>query len=194
MDEITKREQFSIEIFNRTLANFIAWRVIQYATETILSPDSSNCVQLVTSNLPLATGAMFERAYSNEKAKEVAVELVDNIKKEFEDLMRTTTWLDDTTRASALKKERFMKKQIGNPKEFWNDTKLIDYHKDLNIDEFSYLKSIMSIKAFNSKFAHKELHEPILANDWRKSIDVGVANAYYMLEKNTISKFNLLSC
>lgn len=151
-------------------------------------PRWKECVAMSSRHLPVATGALYVRTYFSESSKQAASEMVDNIRDEFENILKSVYWMDDTTRAAALKKAEKIQNHIGYPNELMDDKKLIDYHKNLIIDEHEYLKSVLRLNQFRLESETKKFRESVNKTEWDYHASVAIANAYYAWLENSICK------
>lgn len=152
-------------------------------------PRWKECIDLTTSSLPTALSAMFVRKYFKEESKKSALEMVNAIKKEFEDILKSVQWMGEKTREAALTKIKTMHTHIGHPDELMDDQKLKDFYKAVNVDEDKYLESILSIKRFDNDRDFNKLHLPVNKTDWVKQSKQAQVNAFYSSLENSISKF-----
>lgn len=68
------------------------------------------------------------RKYFNEAAKKNAMEMVADIRAEFDEILKEVDWMDDHTRANALDKARSMSTHIAYPDELLDDRKLEEFY------------------------------------------------------------------
>ncbi|KAL7013331.1 hypothetical protein ACKWTF_015335 [Chironomus riparius] len=190
----------------RTIANYIFWRATEssstYSTTEIKGrklqytkvitgkqqdePRWKECMDLTSENLRIATGALYVRKYFQQDSKSIAKEMMEGIKEEFEEILKTVPWMDEQTRAAAVSKMGKMIYNIGYPDELMDDKKLIEFYDKLKIDENKFLESILDIKKFEIDRSFKALYEPFNKSDWRYFSGASVVNAYYDPTKNSI--------
>lgn len=192
----------------RTVANYMLWRITafcsfflnkevrkkqqQYASVVSGTEDEEprwkECVDIVSGSVPISVGALYIRKYFQKEAKTAAQEMVDSIRKEFEEILKNVPWMDKMTRQFALEKLNKMATYIGYPEELMNDQILIDYYKDLEIDENRYLESMLNLNIFATDLALKKLREVVNKTDWKTHGKPAVVNAYYSSIQNSIRK------
>ena len=146
------------------------------------------CVIVVSNSLKIANGALHIRKYFQQDSKATAIEMVDNIKKEFEINLKNVAWMDKTTKDAALDKLKSMSTHIGFPVELMDDKKLIEFYQDVDIDENKYLESILKINIFTTNRIFKKLHEPVNKTDWTMHANSAEINAFYSSIENSIRK------
>lgn len=192
----------------RTIANFMLVRVaaasVKYLTSKLRRRQQEyfktvygqaeeearwkECTESTLSKLPNAVSAMYVRRHFDENAKKTALEMVEDIKQEFEHVLKNVEWMDGDTREQALKKLQTMATLIAYPDELNQDQVILDYYKNLNIDETSYLQSSFEITKFLSDYTYRKLREPIIKNEWKTWAKAAQVNAFYNRAHNHISK------
>lgn len=190
----------------RTIANYLAWRmtqsVVQFMTDTLRKrelkfnkalsgqedqePRSKECIKKVQSTFQVALSAMYVRKYFKQDAKKSALEMVNEIKAEFEGILKTVTWMGDTTKEAALTKVKKMYTHIGHPDELMDDKKLIEYYKNVTVDEEKYFESMLSISSFETDRDFRKLRKVVNKTDWEKQSNQVQVNAFYSSLENSI--------
>lgn len=190
----------------RTIANYVMWRItgfssyflteqlrkrqLQYSTaisgKQEQEPRWKECIDLATGSLSTGSGALYVRKYFKKESKASALQMVNAIKVEFEEILKTVPWMDETTRAAGLSKVKSMVTHIGYPDELMDDNKLTDFYKTVKVDENKYLESILSINIFGTDRAFKKLREPVNKTDWITHSKPAVVNAFYSSIENSI--------
>lgn len=190
----------------RAIANYIAWRVAAESTNYLIDklrkrqlgyaaaligqqteePRWKECIDLVTTNLQIATSAAYVRKYFSQESKKVALTMVDSIKDEFSEILKKVPWMDELTRQRALDKVKRMVKHIGFPDELADNNKLIEYYKNVKIDGSKYLESILSLNIFKADNEYSKLHQVVNKTDWETHSKAAVVNAAYSPIENSI--------
>lgn len=196
----------------RTIANYIMWRVASASTDYLTQqlrkrqldyygvlngqqtekPRWKDCLGFVTDYFGIATSALYVRKYFNQDSKAVALDMVNSIREEFEDILSKVTWMDQKTRKEAETKAKAIYSHIGYPDELMDDEKLIDYYKKVEVDENKFLESILSVKTFQQDLTFEKLREPLNKTDWRSHANVVEVNAAYSVIENSIRKKSFL--
>lgn len=171
----------------RAIANYIMWRVaadstnyltdklrkrqLEYAMAIIgqqtEEPRWKECTDLVTSNFEIAVSALYVRKYFNQDSKAVALEMVNTIKDEFEQILKKISWMDDATRAAAMIKAKNIVTHIGYPDELMDDKKLLDYYKKVSVNEEKFLESVLSIQTLAADLVYEKLRQDVNKTDWK---------------------------
>lgn len=152
-------------------------------------PRWKECVGKVTSNLPIASSALYVKNHFDEKSRSIANEMVFSIRKEFKKNLNTVDWMDKQTRNLALAKIEKMEKHIGYPDELVDDNTLNKYYANLTIEKDEYLLSYLKLNQFHVAHVMKKFRLPFNKTDWEMHSNVAIANAYYFWLQNSISKF-----
>lgn len=194
---------------NRTIANYLIWRVTVYSTYFMSSklrkrnleyftaisgkteddPRWKECVDLTTGGLPISIGALYVKKYFEESSKQAALDIVNGIRDEFEIILRSVEWMDEKTRKSALEKLSKMATYIGYPDEIKNTTLLEEYYDGLEIDPENYLNSYLKLNVFKTKQTFEKLRQPVNKTEWERHAKPAQANAFYNSIENSIRKF-----
>lgn len=131
-------------------------------------------------------GALYVRKYFQRSSKDAAVEMVREIRKQFEIILSEVKWMDDTTRAAALDKVKAMSTHIGFPDEIMDNMKLEEYYKGLEINPDTYLESVLKMNVFGTDYAFNKLRKPVNKTDWVTHARPAVVNAFYSSIENSI--------
>jgi neprilysin len=193
----------------RAVANYVIWRVAAESTNVLTDklrkrqleyamaiigqqteePRWKECIDLTSSNFQIASAALYVRKYFTQESKDVALEMVNSIREEFENILKTIPWMDSKTRGAALLKAQNMVTHIGYPDELMDDKKLVEYYKDVKVDEKKFLESVLSIKAFEADLAYKKLRKAVNKTDWETHSKAAVVNAAYSPIENSIREY-----
>lgn len=143
----------------------------------------------ISFSLSPAVGALYVRKFFNEKSKQHAEEIVENIRSSFIDMLHKVTWMDETTKSAAVDKAKALIAHIAYPKELTNKTKLEQYYKSLEMNEDEYLMNALRLNKFKTEYALRELYNPVNKTDWLTHATPAMTNAFYAALENSIRKF-----
>jgi membrane metallo-endopeptidase-like protein 1 len=200
-------EQFGILInrtSKRTLANYVTWHIVMNRINNLpqsfinlrrnynkavhgIDQEQSRwrtCVNYVNENFGMAVGRIFVEAHFNEEAKANALEMIDNIRSAFAELLEEAPWMDQETRVVAQEKADAIKEKIGYPEYIMNDTALNADYEGIEIDPYKYFENVQTSILFSTKTQLKALRKPVDKNRW--STAPAVVNAFYSSTKNQI--------
>ncbi|KAL1513423.1 hypothetical protein ABEB36_002838 [Hypothenemus hampei] len=203
---ITDFEALIARTPKRVQANYVMWRAaassVSYLSEelrkrqleysTIVTGRTERearwkeCIDVSAGSLSIAAGALYVRKFFNEEARQNAIEMVADIRAEFEDILKKVDWMDEKTKQNALEKAKSMSTHIAYPDEMLNNDKLEEFYSDLELDENKYLKSILNLTLFGTKFSFKRLRQPVNKTDWITHGRPAVVNAFYSAIENSI--------
>lgn len=191
-----------------TIANYILWRdladYIPYLTvdlrrmefefvKTVTGKSSrpsrwTDCVRIVSGMLNIAVSSMYVREYfSDSRIKTDVSEIIDDVINEFELILYENDWMDAETKNEALKKIRSMHSHVAYPNELFNDSKIENYYKSLQLNETNYLQSAMQIDKLGKTFICARYHEPVNRTDWIDHATSTSVNANYNGKTNSIT-------
>ena len=116
----------------------------------------------------------------------VAADTGENIRKEFRLILEELDWMDEKTRARALKKADLITPHIAYSKEILDDDLIKEYYNGLTLGNTSYLKNILQLKLWIFAYYKKEFRKPIDKQSWKTHGGAAIANAYYSAEENSM--------
>lgn len=142
-------------------------------------------------SLPISVGALYVRKYFTDDARSEAIDLVDNIRSEFVNILQEVSWMDEETRKEAIKKAESLTTHIGYPNELADNNKLEEYYNDLEIEPDNLLLNTLRITKFTTDNLFSKLRKPVNKTDWETHAKPSVVNAYYSSIENSIRKYIL---
>lgn len=194
---------------NRIMANYVAWRQafssvsylpsifrtrqLEYDRLTTGRADANprwlECVETTLSYYPIAFGALYVRKHFNAAAKDIALEMVNNIKDEFKIMLTELTWMDSETMTGANEKAETIRPEIGFADELLNDQILIDYYAAVpaNVNENEYFESIRILNVASALRSNVRLFQDIDKTEWSSHVAPAIVNAYYSSVENRIA-------
>ncbi|RXG68308.1 Membrane metallo-endopeptidase-like 1 [Armadillidium vulgare] len=152
------------------------------------APRWKECMDMVSEELTYAVGSLYVRHFFNEDAKAKAEEMVYYIRKAFDRNLETVDWMDEKTKARAIKKAKAIKSLIGYPKEIMDEEVLKEYHKGLVISEGELLSNMINITRFKRSYVVSHLRKKVIKADWKIYGGAAIVNAFYSSMDNAIRK------
>lgn len=146
------------------------------------------CMNLVSTRLPIATGALYVRKYFKQNSKDILLDMIELIKKEFGEILKNASWMDEKTKAAAIMKLNKMMINVGYPNELMDDKKIIEIYKSLKIDENKFFESVLNTKIHYENWISEELFKPFNKSDWRHLSSAATVNAFHGWNRNLIGK------
>ncbi|KAG9509324.1 Neprilysin-2 [Fragariocoptes setiger] len=203
---ITKVDQLMVQTPARTVANYMMWRlVLQSATtlgkkwrelaqqySTIITgqereePRWEQCLGSLTGTLGIALSSLYVRNYFKSNSKEMALDMVNYIRREFVKILNEVDWMDDETKQEARDKAHNIASYIGYPDELLNDTMIEQLYTGLTLSRDAYFDNILRVRKWSTDFSYNELNQPNKKVDWRKHARAATVNAFYNSLDNSI--------
>nr|CAD7393457.1 unnamed protein product [Timema cristinae] len=147
-----------------------------------MDPDDVELVFRVS----LSVGSLYVRRYFHEEAKKSAMEMVQDIRNQFLDILKTIDWMDDETRMKGIDKAKSMSVHIAYPDELLDNSKLEKFYQNLEINPDLYLESILNLTKFGTSYSFGRLRQPVNKSEWITHGRPAVVNAYYSSIENSI--------
>lgn len=161
--------------------------------ESELKPDekstrSTACIAVVSSKFPRVLGSLYVRKYFKKSSKAEAVEMINNIKDEFEKTLNAVDWMDDKTKEAAKLKLKKMKYQIGFAEELMDNSKLLELSTkyNLNIDQDEYFESSLNIRSASMRHKFEIYRTAVDKTNWIKFVTPISVDAFYYVDENTM--------
>merc|ERR1712051_74112 len=102
-------------------------------------PRWKKCVGAASGSLSSAVGSLYVSKHFDEASKSTALDMVDNIKEQFDIILEEIDWMDDGTKAKAKEKAAAMVEHIGYPSELLDMQKLTDLYEGLELSSNDFL-------------------------------------------------------
>lgn len=140
-------------------------------------------------SLSPAVGALYVRKFFSKKSKRHAIEIVENIRSSFIDMLHKVTWMDNETKNAAIAKANALVAHIAYPNELINNTKLEKYYSTLDMKDDEYFINALRLNKFKTEYALQELYEPVNKTDWLAHATPAMTNAFYSALENSIREY-----
>lgn len=144
------------------------------------------CVDVVSSALELATEAMFSKEYFDLESKELAIEMAKRIKRSYENVLLSITWLSVAERAKILLKINKIIAILMFPRERLGDREVNLYYRKVSIEQEKYLESVLSLTILNADRKFLLLQTGINLDAAGGAGNVGVLNSVDVKDFNKI--------
>jgi putative endopeptidase len=135
-------------------------------------------VQLLDGLIGEGIGKIYVERHFPPEHKAKMDELVRNLRAGFESRLKTITWMDEPTRAEALKKLSTFEPRIGYPAK-WRD------YSGLTIEPGKLFESVYAARQFEWNRQARRLNEPVDREEWM--MNPQTVNAYYNPLMNQIT-------
>ena len=165
----------------RVQANYMLWRAaaasMKYLTDEARkislkfsqkltgkseeTPRWKTCVGAAKGSLANAVGALYVRRYFQEDAKRSALEMVHDIREEFDHILEKIDWMDDLTKSRAKNKAANIVEHIGYPSELMDVRKLEELYDGLDLNSTHYLSNALNMTVFGTNYAFAKLRQKV---------------------------------
>ncbi len=142
-----------------------------------LAPRWKRSLRATNGALGEALGYLYVRKYFSPRAKARARDMVENLKKAFEERIKTRPWMSEATRAKALAKLEAFGVKIGYPDK-WRD------YSGLSIDRGPYVLNDLRADSFEVARRLNRIGKPVDRTEWEMTPPT--VNAYYNPTMNEI--------
>ncbi|XP_015110388.2 neprilysin-2-like [Diachasma alloeum] len=187
----------------RVQANYVMWRVVESSLsymndeirerepqwrggKTAREPRWKECMDVLSQKLPLSVAALYVRKYFHKGVKKNAIEVVDDVSKQFHQILGRSEWMDDETRGRARQKATSITSHIAYHDQLFDDRKFEEYYQNLELSDEHYLQGILNISLFDSKNSFSMLGKPIDKGDWITYGNSARVNVSYCPTLNSI--------
>lgn len=189
----------------RTFANYINWRIVEFATQFLDDDSLENflklfretygaidreqrwklCTRMTRRYAELASGSLYIKDYFPKESRDVAVLMVQKIIDEFRRTINAAEWMDEMKKAGALSTVNDLKVFIGYDERLLDIANVIDYYGETSVDftkEFLHLALQLNVQQSDKSFKHKFRNE----TDWTVYARPTTSKAAYNRKDNSI--------
>ncbi|KAL7648768.1 UNVERIFIED_CONTAM: hypothetical protein RMT77_000675 [Armadillidium vulgare] len=192
------------ETSKRTVSNYLMWRFVKNRMNNLgkASQDAKQdfiqilfgsksqperwltCVSYVNGNLGYVLGSLFVKKYYPQTSKKDSEKMIELIRESFVETIYDATWMDETTRNTAIKKVDAMVRNVGYPEYILNNTYMDYIYSQLDFNESDHFWNVIKMLQFHALSTHDLLSKPVSRIEWTTT--PAVVNAYYSRSKNMI--------
>ncbi|XP_018365608.1 PREDICTED: neprilysin-1-like [Trachymyrmex cornetzi] len=193
------------ETSSRTIVNYIHWNFISKIIKTTTSEmknlydtweniinknengtPSKASICIDSAEIKEILAYEFVRKYFSDETVKTASDMLNDIKKEVEKLIKDSDWLNDETKDYFIEKVKYLKKYIGYPDWYKNTTIMQEYLKGLVIGP-SYYENALRYNRYVKLESLRKLSKNNDEIDENLKLDPTEINAFYIPYKNTLS-------
>ncbi|XP_027901030.1 endothelin-converting enzyme 2b isoform X1 [Xiphophorus couchianus] len=199
------------ELINKTdrslLNNYMMWTLVQKGVATLdqrfenaqdklleslygtkkmesCTPRWQTCIGNTDDTLGFALGALFVKATFDKHSKEIAEEMINEIRSAFKYSLDRLSWMDDETRQAAKDKADAIYDMIGFPEFILDPKELDDVYDGYEVSDDSFFQNMLNFYNFSARVMADQLRKTPNKDQW--SMTPPTVNAYYMPTKNGI--------
>ncbi|XP_071644793.1 endothelin-converting enzyme homolog isoform X2 [Temnothorax longispinosus] len=148
---------------------------------------SLHCASVANELMGMAVSWLFvDPTFHNNKVNKV-LEMLEDIREAFASLVIKTDWMDQSTKTATLEKSRKMGSEIGFPTWLFNEEKLNEYYKGIDLSETKYLENMIQIIRLEWNTTLARLHDDNLFNESYWATDPTDVNAFHTFQLNHIT-------
>ncbi|CAF0840982.1 unnamed protein product [Rotaria sordida] len=192
----------------RTIQNYMVWRFILSRTSDMPQhiriirqrfdrifrgtnterPRTVRCGSFVNRILGFAVSKLYIKKYFDENAFNESLEMINNIRDAFIEMLQGSTWMDVESKTKAIEKAKSIDQHIGYPDYLASDnnTKLDEDYAEYTFNS-SYIRNILKLLEIFAKENFQLLRKPVDKKDWDEYSAPSVVNAFYDPSTNRIS-------
>ncbi|XP_068601189.1 endothelin-converting enzyme 2b [Brachionichthys hirsutus] len=197
------------ELINKTdrslLNNYMMWTLVQkteasldqrfenaqdklreslYGTKKACAPRWQTCIEDTDDTLGFALGSLFVKATFDKHSKEIAEQMINEIRSAFKESLDKLSWMDEQTRQAAKDKADGIYDMIGFPEFILEPKELDDVYDGYEVSDDSFFQNMLNFFNFSSRVMADQLRKTPNKDQW--SMTPPTVNAYYMPTKNGI--------
>lgn len=135
---------------------------------------------------------LYSRNYFNETSRQAVINLVEDVRRAFIDMLGDVTWMDNETRVNAIKKAYNAVAHVGYPSGIFENHEFHEYYGPLEIMKpDNYFQNSLKLNIFNTRQMFKTLHKPVNRSGWETVLDLkpNEANAFYQPGLNAMRMY-----
>lgn len=205
-DYVQNLEKLILSTDKRVIANYLMWRVVGQAFPTLhrawgeISQHYSSiltgkvrqearwehCLGTLSGSLSTALASLYVRHHFQDGSKDLALEMVNYIHREFLHVLSNVDWMDSQTKERAREKAESMATYIGYPNELLEEWKVSDIYDGLHLNSSSYFENVRTLRKWATDYVLSKLRKPNVKGDWKKRSAAAVVNAFYNSIENSI--------
>lgn len=196
-------------LINRTnkslLNNYMIWTLVQksvtsldqrfenaqdklleslYGTKKSCTPRWQTCIGYTDDTLGFALGALFVKATFDKHSKDIAEEMIGEIRTAFKQSLDQLKWMDLETKQAAKEKADAIYDMIGFPEFILDPKDLDDVYDGYEVSDDSFFQNMLNFYNFSARVMADQLRKTPNKDQW--SMTPPTVNAYYMPTKNGI--------
>lgn len=142
-----------------------------------MKPRWKRVTEQTNSALGMGIGKLYVDRHFSPRAKEIALDMVDNILAVMKDRLGNLEWMSPETRQEGVHKLNTILPKIGYPDE-WRD------YSEMEIKDQPFARNVLAARAFNFDYGLDKIGKPVDKKEW--GMPPQTVNAYYNPSINEI--------
>lgn len=150
------------------------------------SPRSIYCAHAVNSLMGMAVSyALADDDFTRHKLPNVR-RMLNDIRRSFNNLVRSTSWMDGPTKYETLQKSAEMKSFIGYPEWLTNGSALDEHYDGVHVNASTHLENMVGVLHWQMRGKLNNLYVP---EPFGWATSPSNVNAFHTFQANAISKY-----
>ncbi|CAH1378010.1 endothelin-converting enzyme homolog isoform X2 [Tenebrio molitor] len=149
------------------------------------TPRWKGCTSNVNANFGLALSYLYVRSHFDKDHRDKALEMLEDIRKAFEDAVHELDWMDGTTREKTLTKLHAIRAFVGYPGWIMNATQLDKHYKQAHVIEGNLFDTYLNLTNAAVRRNLQSIRKKPDRNRWVASATT--VNAFYSATLNSVT-------
>lgn len=198
-------KKLKMEFPKRAFANYILWRIVDFSQQFLDDEAQDNvikfyqksygvldkeqrwklCTRMTNTYATLASGSLYVKDFFPEASRIAALEMVDNIKEEFQLAIKSSSWMDEKTKTGALDTLGSLTTYMGYDERLLDISEVEKYYgkPEKDFSHSFYCTGVqLNVHRADKAFKHKYRNE----SDWTVYSKPTTTQASYNRKDNTI--------
>ncbi|KAF0030986.1 hypothetical protein F2P81_017717 [Scophthalmus maximus] len=130
-----------------------------YGTKKSCTPRWQTCIGNTDDTLGFALGALFVKATFDKHSKDIAEEMINEIRSAFKEALDRLSWMDDQTRQAAKDKADAIYDMIGFPEFILDPKELDDVYDGYEVSDDSFFQNMLNFYNFSARVMADQLRK-----------------------------------
>ncbi|XP_063929574.1 neprilysin-4-like [Zophobas morio] len=149
------------------------------------TPRWKGCTSNVNANFGLALSYLYVKSHFDKEHRDKALEMLEDIRKAFEDAVHELDWMDGTTREKTLTKLHAIRAFVGYPGWIMNATQLDKHYKKAHVIEGNLFDTYLNLTNAAVRRNLQSIRKKPDRNRWVASATT--VNAFYSATLNSVT-------
>ena len=207
-DYFQKFSELMAKTSNRTIANYLFWRIADYSVDFLSKPIRlvklkfhqellgtktlnegwKTCITGAVQSLKHAVGAMYIQQKPEYNDKKGATKIVESLIESVKEMAKQSTWMNEKEMLAVDKILHNINTIIGLPEEYLDNSWLTKYYGSIVIsNDTSYYDTILILNKFTLLTEYNILRRSVQDTQWETINDVTVVNSLFITTNSFLS-------